>query len=189
MKLFGKIFIAAVCLICGNSLYAQMTDEENKAFMEFMMPGKVHEMLAKANGEWKESISFWMKPGAPPMQMNASCKNEMIMGGRYQLSATTGDMMGMPFEGHGVTGYDNVRKIFVSTWIDNMGTGIMYMEGQWNEASKSIEFVGKSTDPMAGKAIDMRQVLTFMDDNNHKLEMFMMHEGKEFKSMEIIFTR
>lgn len=189
MKQVRKTFIAAVLLFCCNSLYAQMTEAESKAFMDFMTPGKVHDMLAKANGEWNESILFWMSPGTEPMQMNATCKNEMIMGGRYQLSTTTGNMMDMPFEGHGVTGYDNIRKVFVTTWIDNMGTGIMYLEGKWDDATRTIEFIGKSTDPMAGKAMDVRQVLTLMDDKNHKLEMFMMHNGKEFKSMEITFSR
>lgn len=189
MKQFARIFTAAAFLLCFSTLSAQMTEEENQAFMNYMMPGKMQEKLAKANGEWKESITVWMKPGAPPMQMEASCKNEMIMDGRYQLSTTTGNMMGMPFEGHGLTGYDNVRKVFVTTWVDNMSTGIMYLEGKWNDAGNSIDFVGQSTDPMAGKAVGTRQVLTFMDDKNHKLEMFVMHEGKEFKTMEIIFSR
>ena len=32
-------------------------------------------------------------------------------------------MMGMPFEGIGRTGYDNVTGKYWSTWIDNMSTG------------------------------------------------------------------
>jgi hypothetical protein len=33
--------------------------------------------------------------------------------------------MGMPFEGLGYTGYDNVKKQYFGTWIDSMSTGIM----------------------------------------------------------------
>jgi hypothetical protein len=40
-------------------------------------------------------------------------------------------------------GYDNAKKKFVSTWIDNMGTGMMTAEGEWNPSKKSIEFKGK----------------------------------------------
>ncbi len=189
MKQVKKILIAALCISFSQGLSAQMTEAEGKAFTDFMTPGKIHAMMAKSDGDWKQSITFWMNPGAPPMQMNSTCHNEMVMGGRYQLSTSEGEMMGMPFKGQGLTGYDNVRNIFVTTWIDNMGTGIIYMEGKWNDATKAIEFAGKMTDPMAGKAIDARQVLTFMDDTHQKLEMFVMHGDQEFKSMEILISR
>ena len=38
-------------------------------------------------------------------------------------------MMGQPFSGVGIDGYDNLRKKYVTTWIDTMGTGIFSMEG------------------------------------------------------------
>ena len=77
------------------------------------------------NGEWNEEVTMWMAPGAPPTVSKATAKNEMIMGGRYQLSKSTGTMMGMPFEGMSTVGYDNAKKQFTSTWIDNFGTGTM----------------------------------------------------------------
>ena len=46
--------------------------------------------------------------------------------GRYIKVDVAGDMPGMgPFTGFGLTGFDNVSKKFVSTWVDNMGTGMM----------------------------------------------------------------
>src|SRR4028118_1807600 len=96
----------------------------------------------------------------------------------------------MPFQGISTTGYDNARRVFVNTWIDNFGTGIMTSEGAYNAKTKSIEFKGMVTDPMAGgRQMPFRQVLTFIDDNNQRLEMYNMHQGKEFKSMEIVLTR
>lgn len=53
-------------------------------------------------------------------------------------------MMGMPFEGHGTLAYDNHRKMFVSTWIDNMGSGIMVLEGTYDDASKTLTLMGKN---------------------------------------------
>ncbi len=189
MKQVKKILFAAFFIYFSQGISAQMTEAEGKAFMDFMTPGKIHAMMAKSDGDWKQTITFWMSPSAEPMQMNSTCHNEMVMGGRYQLSTSEGDMMGMPFKGQGLTGYDNIRNIFVTTWIDNMGTGIIYMEGTWNDATKAIEFSGKMTDAMAGKAIDARQVLTFMDDNHQKLEMFIKQGEKEYKSMEILISR
>lgn len=98
-------------------------------------------------------------------------------------------MMGQPFEGQGTLAWDNARKILISTWIDNMGTGVMYMEGTWDNASKSATLKGKTIDPGTGKDMDVKEVFTAIDDNTQKMEMFMIQDGKEFKTMEIMFTR
>ena len=41
-----------------------------------------------------------------------------------QMPGEDGKMKDMQFKGMGVEGYDNVKKKFVASWIDNMGTGI-----------------------------------------------------------------
>src|SRR6185503_11294037 len=98
----------------------------------------MHEMMTKANGEWKEELTMWMKPGAPPEKSTAMCFNSMIMGGRYQESRHKGSFNGMPFEGTSILAYDNAKKMFQSTWIDNMGSGIMYTEGKYDPETKTI---------------------------------------------------
>ena len=71
-----------------------------------------------------------------------------------------------------------------------MGSGIMTMDGTWDDASRSINFSGLSTDPMTGKEVPVREVFTIVDDNHQHMEMFMNDmSGKEFKTMDIIFTR
>jgi hypothetical protein len=189
MKRLFQFFVGVTFMLHSPFLRAQFSEAEQKAFLNHMTPGKEHSMLAKADGVWTETISMWMAPDAPVISMVSECKNEMIMGGRYQLSSHYGEMMGMPFTGQSLTGFDNSRKVFVSSWIDNMSTGMMYMEGTWNDATQSIEFKGKTTDPMTGLEIEARQVFTFKDENMHTLEMYIMHDTQEYKSMEIIFKR
>ena len=188
-KLF---FLSALLLSTTAALHAQeASDSEMKAVMEYGTPGDMHQMLARDNGAWREQVTMWMKPGAEPQTFAASVQNEMLMDGRYQQQTHSGEMMGMPFRGISLTGFDNARKVFINTWIDNFGTGIMVSEGRYNPATKSIEFKGKVTDPMApnGKPMPFRQVLRFLSDNEQRVEMYMMHGGKEFKSMEIVLTR
>lgn len=181
-----KLLLLSATLI---SLQAAGQSAEEKAWMDFMTPGKEHAMLAKDNGTWNEEITFYQSPGAPPAQMKSTCTNEMMLDGRYQRSVHKGEMMGMPFEGIGTVGYDNSRKIFFSTWIDNMGTGMMYAEGKYDPSKKMIELKGKTTDPTSGKSVDYRETLRFIDDNTQEMEMFMMADGKEFKSMVITLKR
>ena len=133
---------------------------------------------------------MWMAPGEQPMTSTATATNTMIMGGRYQQSMNKGDMMGMPFEGMGLLGYDNATKVFNYTWIDNMGTGTMTMKGNWDDATKSVNFTGTMVDPMSGKEVQVKQIFTITDDDHQMVQMFTPGpDGKEFKSMEIKFTR
>ncbi len=182
------LFVFSFNLANGQEATAQ-EDVMNTAWGKYMTPGEMHEMLSRSNGEWKETLTFW-EPGKKESQTySASCKNEMILGGRYQKSTHSGEIMGMAFEGIGIVGYDNAKKVFQSTWCDNMGTGISFTEGPYDPATKKINMKGKMMDPETGKEMNIRQVFTFVDDNTQKFEMYMTHEGKEFKSMEIEYKR
>lgn len=155
-----------------------------------MTPGDMHKMIASWDGTWNGDVTMWMDPGAPPTKSTAVAQNKMIFGGRYQQSTHKGSFNGMPFEGISTLGYDNAKKVFVNTWVDNMGTGMMYLEGTWDEASKTINFKGACVDPMNGKNMGVRETITIQDNNNQTMAMYMTPDGgKEFKSMEIKMTR
>ena len=163
-----------------------------KAWMDYATPGDMHQMLAKSDGTWIGETTMWMENGGQPMTSKSEAINKMMFDGRYQISNHKGNFMGMPFEGMSITAYDNAKKKFVSTWIDNMGTGIMQTEGVWNPSKKAIEFNGKMTDPTRpGKDCDVREVYTFTDDTHQTMEMYGPDSktGKEFKTMEIKFTK
>lgn len=179
----------ALLLLAITSRVVAQDEQMMKAWQAYMTPGDVHKMIAKENGPWDAEITNWMSPGAPPSKSKGSCINSMIMGGRYQQSMFTGNMMGMPFEGMSLLGYDNAKKIFTSTWVDNMGTGIITMEGTWDAASKSITLKGKGIDPSTGKDIDMRQVMKMTDPDTQLMEMYCTTNGKEMKTMEVQLTR
>ncbi len=178
------ILIAAIC--CN----AQNDDASMKAWQNFMTPGEMHKMLAKSNGTWNGEVTMWMTPGAAPTKSKCVAENKMIYNGLYQQSTNKGEMMGMPFEGMSIVGYDNAKKMFVSSWIDNMGSGIMYMEGTWDAKGMMMNFKGTCTDPMTSKSMAVRETFKMVDDNTQMMEMFMPGpDGKEFKTMEIKFTR
>ena len=160
----------------------------NKAWAAYMTPGESHQMLAKADGKWDAEISFYYNPDSPSVN-KAVCESKMILGGRYQQSSYTGDIDGMPFEGMNTLAYDNARKIFISTWVDNMGTGIMYMEGTYDAATTTMNFKGKATDVASGKDIAVREVFKIVDDKMHTMEMFETKEGKEMKTMSILLKK
>jgi len=188
MKKIILFTCAALTLSAFNKLHAQ-DDASMKAWQAYMTPGDIHKMLATSDGTWNEDITMWMAPGTEPMKSISTAENKMILGGRYQQSTHTGTFNGMPFEGMGLLGYDNAKKIFNSTWIDNMGTGIMQMQGTLDPTGKIINFTGTSVDPSTGKDMNVRQVFTIIDNDHQMMEMYMTANGKEFKTMEIKLTR
>lgn len=185
-----KLTIALVMLGVTSCFSAfSQSDADMKAMMAAASPGETHKMLAKSAGNWTATVTMWMAPGAQPTTSTATATNEMIMGGRYLKSVNRGNMMGMAFEGEGITGYDNMKKQFVNSWIDNMGTGIMSMTGTWDAATKSITYTGSMIDPATGKDTQVKEVWRFTDDDHQVLEMFYPVDGKDFKAMEIKYTR
>lgn len=166
-------------------------EEMMKAWETYMTPTEVHKMIATSDGEWAGEVSHWMTPDDKPMVSKCRATNKMVMSGRYQHSEFKGEFMGMPFEGMSLLAYDNAQKIFTSTWIDNMGTGMMVLKGKWDDKTKSIILRGKTVDPMTGKDCDVREVFTMVDENNQKMVMYGPRpDGKgEFKTMEINFKR
>lgn len=160
-----------------------------KAWMDYMTPGEMHKWMASLDGNWSGEVKSWMSPDAPPTITSGTMNNKMVMGGRYQQGTFKGTMMGQPFEGTSMLAYDNAKKKFVNSWIDNMGTGLMVLEGTMDEATKTLTLEGEMTDPTTGKDIKTKQVLKFPDANTHTMEMYCDMEGKETKTMEMTMTR
>jgi hypothetical protein len=163
-----------------------------KNWMAYATPGDMHKMMASWDGKWEGEMTSWSAPGAKPEVSKSSDVSKMIMGGRYQVTNVSGTMMGQPFEGMSTLAYDNAKKVFISTWIDNMGTGLMKMEGPWDATTKSITLTGKMVDPSAGtaKESDYKQIIKIVDDKNQVMEMYAPGpDGKEFKMMEAKYTR
>lgn len=162
-----------------------------KAWTEYATPTEPHKKMASESGTWTEDLTFWMSPDDKnPQKYTATAEFKMLLNGRYQEQRHKGKMMGMDFEGISTLAYNNASGEYTSTWIDNMGTGMMIASGKYDEASKSTTFLGEMIDPMTKKSKKVRQVVTIIDDNTQKMESFdEAPNGKEFKSMEILMKR
>lgn len=167
---------------------------EQKAMMDWMQknqPGEGQKTLAARAGEWNLEVKSWMDPKAPPMVTKATASAKMILDGRYLQETTTGDMGGTPFNGMGLTAYDNMTKKYKATWIDSMSTGIFTCEGTYDPATKSMTMTGETFEPSAGKVVPVKTVTRFVDDKSHVFEWWgpAPGTGEMFKSMEITYTR
>ncbi len=160
-----------------------MLDEMTK----LAAPGPEHAALKAMEGTWKAVVKSWFAPGQPEVTEGVS-ENRLILGGRYLEQHMTGTMMGMPFEGYGLTGYDNLAKRYVFMWVDNMGTGLMTGGGSMDEAGRSLTTTASVPGP-DGKPADVRMVTKILDDDTHVYSMYGQAGGQEQLMLEITYTR
>ena len=95
-------------------------------------------------------------------------------------------MMGKPFTGRSLMGYDNVKQTFNTVWVSDMQTSILTSEGKGENGNKVITLEGKSNCPATDrKDISIKTVFRVISPNKNVFEMF--NDG--VKSMEITYTR
>ncbi|MXN92968.1 DUF1579 domain-containing protein [Flavobacterium sp. Sd200] len=161
-----------------------------EAWKAYATPGVQHKMLADETGTWNVEMTFWMEANGQPEKYTSTAQSKMILDGKYQETTYSGTMMGMPFEGKSTVAFNNKSGEFTSTWIDNMGTGMMIVKGHYDDTTKALNMKGDMVDPITGKNITVREVYTIVDANTRKLETFDTKEGQEeYKSMEIVMKR
>lgn len=191
----GLVLVAAPALAQDKKAAGKKGAPDQAAMMEAMQkyatPGAEHQVLKQIAGQWTCNVKMWMQPGAPPSESPATSEAKMVMGDRYVHEMVKGNFMGMPFEGNGVIGFDNIKKKYVGAWIDNMGTGIMTSEGTYDAGKKTFTFESTMSDPMTGKTGHSRDVLRIESENKLVREMWSKPPGasKEMKMMEITYTR
>jgi len=170
-----------------------------KQMMELSKLNENHKLLSSLDGNWDYSIKFWMNPdpNAKPQESKGTATRKSIMGGRYvmmdvsgkmQMPGEDGKMKDMMFKGMGMEGYDNVKKKFVASWIDNMGTGIEFSEGTYDPATKSFTYTSEM-EPVPGVKTAIREVIKVTDNNHMSLEWYENQGGQEKKTMEINYTK
>ena len=157
-----------------------------EAWQKAATPGPEHAKLAESAGRYKLTVKTWHQPGGEPEVSEGTAERTMTLGGRVLEERVTSTMMGMPFEGVGRTGYDNLKKTYWSTWTDNMSTALMIMHGTIGDDGTAT-FEGDTIDPMTGDTMRMR-IESHMEGDKEVNEFFHPGpDGTEMKGMEITY--
>jgi len=132
----------ALCLGTGAPSFADHHEKgeshEGHGHAETGMPpmGPPAEMkqLESMNGEYEVEFSFKMDPTSEEWtETEATAVVSMVAGGGAQQLLFEGNMMGMPFNGVGLTSYDRETKKWQSTWVDSMGARISVYTGDFKD--------------------------------------------------------
>ena len=198
-------FVTALTFALGGTLLVNSAFAEDKGapaeatakMDELGQPGANHQLLADLVGSWDCKMTFWMAPGAPPSVSSGTAVRKAIMDGRYfimdtavkmQMPGPDGQTHPVDYKGMELDGYDNMKGKFFSTWVDNMGTGLLMSEGSYDPASKTFTY--RLEEEMApGKKTKMRGAVKVIDKDHYIFEWYEDQDGKEAKTMEITYTR
>jgi len=186
------LLIQALPPVVGDQEMSAQDKKMTEQMMKYGTPDKNHELLKKFVGDWDVDISTWQDPMAKPQMSKGTAKNTLILDGRYLKSSFEGAMGDMKFQGLEIIGYDLIKKMYTTFWVDSMSTSFMVTTGTLNTAGNVLTETGMSPDPMTdGKMMQkFKNVTTFISDGKYKFEMFMvMPDGKETKGMELVYTR
>ena len=196
---FMQLTLTGICIVFLASAAAAAKDKQTgkkmdsqammAEYQKLATPGEPHRQLASLVGSWTTQSKEWMEPGKPPTEATGSAEMKMLLDGRFLQQEYTGTMMGQPFSGIGITGYDNLSKKYVSTWFDSMGTGVFTMEGKASPDGKTITLKGHHGE-LGGGQMSHRAIWKIVDNNTQTFDMYGSHDGgKETKMMEIVYTR
>ncbi|HMZ53645.1 MAG: DUF1579 domain-containing protein [Nitrospira sp.] len=164
-------------------------DAMMELWKQLATPGEPHKMLASLAGSWTTKAKEWMEPGKPATESEGTAEIKTLMDGRFIYQEYRGTMMGQPYSGIGIDGYDNMKKKYVTAWMDSMGTGLFIMEGTAGADGRTITLKGSHPEPGGGQ-MHHRAVWKIADSNTQTFEMYGTHHGqKESKVLEITYTR
>ena len=136
MKL-STVLLPVLVLAAGPLAARAALQEADKA-------GPEHEALKQLVGTFDALVH------AGPTPEKGSVTTKLMDNGLWAVMDFQSQMMGMPFVGHEVIGYDLAKKKYVSTWVDSMTSHMFVSEGTWDAAKKTLTMTTLEPDPNLG---------------------------------------
>jgi hypothetical protein len=142
-------------------------------------------VLAEDVGTWDATVTHSM-PGQAPQTDKGAEVVSLICNGKWQWTDFNGSMMGQPFEGHGITGWDPDKKQYVSVWIDSMSATPAITTGTYDETKKTFSLSGQCVD-QTGQPMSITQRCARPDASTRNLDM--SFKGAQSSDMKIVYKK
>jgi Protein of unknown function (DUF1579) len=185
-----RMKLAALCLVFTASVAG--AQDKPAAAPPGMPPmpkaGPEHELLKSDVGTWDATVESFM-PGAPQPMVSKGTETNTLVGGMWLVTDFKSDMMGEPFQGHGVSGWDPTKKKYVGTWVDTMSTGLGLSESTYDAATKTMTGTFEGPGP-AGEIMKMKSTVVLKDADTRVFTMSGPGpDGKDTTMMRITYKR
>ena len=131
-----------------------MAAAQDKKAMEPPKPGPEHDLLRSLEGSWDIEARHCLDHGGGAVTKGTeTCA--LGCGGFWLITDHRSEMMGKPFLGHGVLGFDPLKRKYVLAWASSMSGTLIDFEGAYDKAAKTLTLTGDIPGP-EGKASQVK---------------------------------
>jgi len=205
-----QLFLAGILICISISTFAQDNKDSSKEdntfnqMLDYSRPGKYHQLLEELVGNWKFEGSRleWIDSvtSKEVMKLAGSLTRKSFADGRFFIAEiTTAAKIQLPVkDGKMITdyakaiqleGYDNVKKKFQLSYINNhIGSDITFWQGTYDSTTRTISFYSSIAD-IPGQEINIRFDFVFNDKNHYQWNYYSEQNGKYIKDTEMNFRR
>lgn len=149
-------------------------------------PGPEIEVLKADVGTWDATVELFA-PGTSAPMTSAGTETNTLLAGAWLITDFKGEMMGAPFAGHGVTGWDTTKKKYVGTWVDSMSVGLSLVEATYDAATKTMAGTMEGPDP-SGQVQKLKSTVVYKDAGTRVFTLSSAGpDGKDVKMMTITY--
>jgi len=184
------VVLLVACLACASWLaWRAPSPAEQQATPPPSMVSANHKLLEKYVGTWDAEMKAPAAPGQPPQVTKGKSTSRLIGDGLWLVTDFEGSMMGAPFIGHEVMGYDNHAKQYILNWVDTSSTAMFAGEMQYDEKSHTLTGTIHGHDE-AGVEMKWRATDEWKGDDTRVYAMHMkMGNGPEQEMLSITYKR
>ncbi len=139
-------------------------------------------------GEFLATVRVFAAPGQEPVVSKGVMTNRVVCTADWLESRFAGQVLGVPMQGYGLTGFDGKTERWVGVWVDSTSTWLGISAGKQLEGRRALEFRGRVRG-FDGVLREQRAVTEVIDADQHTYTTYVVQAGAEQKTMEVTYTR
>jgi hypothetical protein len=171
---------------------APAQNEKMQQLLDFSRPGSSHALLGTLVGTWnfQDAARPFVKGTLRRTPMyEGRFYNVEITGGKLPISVADGKMKEANYQGLQLEGYDNVRKQFVTTAINNhIGSDMEVQMGTYDAAKRAFTYEWEA-ELTPGAKTKNKRVLRFIDAMHYAEDYYESQNGTDVKVRELVYTK
>ncbi|MBC8200931.1 MAG: DUF1579 family protein [Planctomycetes bacterium] len=187
IALCGVIFFLSIYSIAATptEVPAQTMARMEKLGKAFATPNENHKFLARLTGDWDTATSVIGLPNE-----TGFATFSMILGNRFVNGDVSGTLANLPYVGRVTIGYDNYKHKFVASFLNDLGTSMLYAEGMLDRSGNTLSLWGTMDEWMTDEHdIPAMYRFAILDDNHFTFELHDLAKTKDPVVISTSYTR